>query len=106
MTAPLRQGSTARAGRIGPRRRRGLRSRVVVLRTGGVMEWHSTRTREELLLVLMGRLQLEARASSGRMRTLTLTSGEYAVIPSQTWHRLRNRSRARARYLYVTALAK
>ena len=67
------------------------------------MTWHSTRQREELLLVLLGRVELEWYTLHGRCRRAALTGGQCAFLPSQVLHRTVNRSRTPARYLYVTA---
>ena len=85
----------------------GLRSRAVVLRSGGVMDWHSTGLREELLLVIRGALQLEIEAPSARrILRRSLRAGRSAFVPARTMHRVVNRSARSALYLYITALAR
>ena len=95
-----------RAGRLVPRDARGLRARAVVLGRGGVMAWHSTRLREELLIALSGTMRVEIEPQAkGRARSLILKAGECVFLPRATVHRVVNRSTAMARYLYVTAPA-
>lgn len=72
------------------------------------MEWHSTRTREEFLIALGGRVHVEvlmARKRPVRRRRIPLHAGECLYLPRHTRHRVLNASRAPARYLYVTAPA-
>lgn len=90
-------------GRLVPRRPRGLRAGAVTLRPGGVMDWHSTQRREELLVVLDGRLALEVHASKHQVQRLPLRRGQCAFLCSRTVHRVVNRSNTPARYVYVTA---
>ncbi|MBI2104740.1 MAG: hypothetical protein HYT90_04050 [Candidatus Omnitrophica bacterium] len=107
-----------------------LRAGAVRLKPGGAMEWHSTRSREELLVLLAGQVGLETEgsrhrpstrvarsgrpraralrprpgpASRGRVRRVALRAGQCAWIPPRTVHRVVNRSAASAWYLYVTA---
>ncbi len=94
--------SSRRPGRLVPRGARGLRAGVVVLKPGGIMEWHSTRSREELLIMLAGRVQVEVEGRSGCER-VGLTAGACAQLPQRTRHRIVNRSGRIARYVYVTA---
>jgi len=67
------------------------------------MDWHSTLAREELLIVLRGRVSVEVQDSRARRHRSRLTAGECAWLPPQTRHRVLNRSLAEAAYLYVTA---
>jgi mannose-6-phosphate isomerase-like protein (cupin superfamily) len=75
------------------------------------MDWHSTGDREELLILLAGRVEVEARPGGGarragasaRITRVALSVGQCAFIPSEIPHRVFNRSRTAARYLYVTA---
>ena len=64
------------------------------------MAWHSTHDREELIIVLRGRLSLELLPA--RRRARALRPGQCAFIPTQTMHRLINASRSAACYVYVT----
>lgn len=94
-------------GRLVPPRATGLRSRAVVLRPDKVMDWHSTGAREELLLVIRGVLQLEIEGSAvKRILRRPLRAGQCAFLPSQTTHRVVNRSTQRALYIYITAAAR
>lgn len=113
-----REGPVARAAT------KALRAGVVVLRPGGVMARHSTGEREELLIVLSGRVRLEADALPacppprlpagrhglpalrrlsgqagpwrGRRARLVLSEGSGAFLPPRTWHRVVNPVSARA----------
>ena len=113
-SAPCAMGKTAtvcarsyqRDGRLVPRPARGLRARAVTLRPRGVMEWHSTRGREELVMALTGTLSIEVASSPPRVHRLSLQHGQCAFLPARTRHRVVNRSRGRARYIYVTAPAR
>ena len=98
----VRVRSSQRAGRLAPRGAGGLRAGVVVLKPGGIMEWHSTRSREELLIVLAGRVQVEVEGLSGAQH-VGLNAGACARLPQRTRHRIVNRSTSTARYVYVTA---
>ena len=69
------------------------------------MDWHSTQGREELLIVLGGQLTVDVQAVSGRPGRSILRAGQCAWLPVRTLHRVSNRSRAPASYLYVTAPA-
>lgn len=69
------------------------------------MPWHSTHDREELLLVLAGRVRLETQTGRGIIRARPVRSGQYVFLPSQTLHQVVNASRGASRYLYVTAQA-
>jgi mannose-6-phosphate isomerase-like protein (cupin superfamily) len=70
-----------------------------------MVDWHSTDHREELLLALGGRVevQVQIRSRSASARRITLTSGQSLFLPSRTRHRVVNRRSAQARYVYVTA---
>lgn len=97
--------STHRKGRLIPRRARGLRAGAVVLRPGESMAWHSTNGREELIMVLDGRLSLEFHTPRQRLRRLPLRSGQCAFVRAHTMHRPINTSSSTARYVYVTGPA-
>jgi mannose-6-phosphate isomerase-like protein (cupin superfamily) len=66
------------------------------------MEWHTTGQREELLLVLAGRIRLELGDHPARRRRRVIRAGQCAWVGRHTPHRVLNESRASARYLYVT----
>ena len=67
------------------------------------MDWHSTRSREEILIALAGRVSLEVQSAAHVTRRIPLRAGQCVFLPTQTLHRVVNRSRAKAQYLYVTA---
>jgi len=93
-------------GRLMPRAERGLRARSVRLWPGQVMPWHSTKSREELVLVIEGRVRLDVRgARSGRVRQRAVREGSFAFLPAHTPHQVVNTSRRAARYVYVTGAA-
>ena len=99
----VRPVSCRRPGRLTPPQATGVRASAVRLSAGSVMDWHSTKEREELLVMLEGRVRLEL--CSQRQRSLSLRAGQCAWLPSQTLHRVVNRSAVSARYVYVTARA-
>ncbi|MBI1992786.1 MAG: cupin domain-containing protein [Candidatus Omnitrophica bacterium] len=101
----VRVTSCRRDGRLIPRNSRGLRGGSVILRPGETMAWHSTGSREELLIALEGRVRVEAQTSRRSVRSISLKSGSCVFLPEATRHRVVNRSRAAARYLYITAAA-
>jgi mannose-6-phosphate isomerase-like protein (cupin superfamily) len=80
-----------------------LRSRAMHVAPGGAIEWHSTDEREELLLVLSGTLSLEIETPQRRRALRRLAAGAALYLPSRVRHRVRNRSRRRLVYVYVTA---
>ena len=86
-----------------PRDAAGLRARSVVLQHGQIMDWHSTQSREELLITLSGTVTVEVQSAPRRICRLPLGAGRCLFLPTQTRHRLVNRSRTTAHYLYVTA---
>lgn len=69
------------------------------------MDWHSTGTREELLIALSGQLHVETQNSSSQLQRRSLRAGYCLFLPRRTLHRVVNRSARLARYLYVTAPA-
>ena len=93
-----------RSGRLMPRSERGLRARSVRLAAGAAMPWHSTGGREELLLVLEGRVRLAVRASGGLVRPRMVREGSCAFLPVRTPHCVVNPSRRAVRYVYVTRM--
>lgn len=95
--------STRRTGRLIPKRLHGLRAGAVVLRPGASMAWHSTQSREELLIVLVGSVLLELQGPKREdRRCVKLLAGQCAWLPPRTWHGVCNRSAREARYVYVT----
>ena len=99
----VRLRSYDRDGRLVPPQARGLRARAVTLKPHGIMDWHSTKAREELVIALAGDVRIEVAAPSRRIHHVPLRRGQCAFLPAQTRHRVVNRSGGRARYLYVTA---
>lgn len=87
-------------GRLVPTSARRLKGRAILLRSGEAVDWHSTRNREELILVFRGSVSLEMR---NRGRALTLSAGRAVFIPPRVWHRVVNRAARQAHYVYVTA---
>lgn len=94
--------SLSRAGKLVPPGAKRLRGRSVQLKPGGMMDWHSTGQREELLIALSGVLSVERRGSANRISRMTLREGECAFLPSGTWHRVLNGAPRASRYVYVT----
>jgi len=92
--------SFKKPGRLIPKRGQGLRAQAVRLTAGAVMPWHTTGLREELLLVIAGRIRVELKRGDK-----ILASGECLYLPSGTPHQVVNRSRTPARYVYVTGAA-
>ena len=101
--ARVEKRSCGRPGRLVPEGARGLKAAVVLLAPSQAMDWHSTRDREELLIALQGRVDVECRPVAQRARRVRFAAGYSLFIPPQTLHRVVNRSSADARYLYVTA---
>ena len=96
-------GSYRSAGRLIPRRDSGLRAGAVILKPGDIMDWHSTLRREELIIVIEGRIVLEWQSTAGRQRAMSLSAGRCAFLPSRVMHRVVNGSKVAAHYLYITA---
>lgn len=101
MSLPLRR-TYVRPGRLTPAKHRGLRARAVSLPPGGVMPWHSTRQREELLLVLQAAVCVDLVRPGQRIRAQQVQAGQSLWLPAQTIHRVVNTGHRRARYVYVT----
>ena len=91
-----------RPGRLTPPHAKRLRARSMHLRPGEAVAWHSTGSREELLIALAGRLRLERRQSGRLLKTVSLVAGQCAFLPRRVIHRMVNHSPQSARYLYVT----
>ena len=102
-TWSMRVVSYQREGRLVPMAARGLRARSVMLARGQMMEWHSTRTREELLIALSGVVNVEVASVASRRRRARLITGQCVFLPRETMHRVVNDSRTNAHYIYVTA---
>ncbi|MDP3703307.1 MAG: cupin domain-containing protein [Candidatus Omnitrophota bacterium] len=97
--------SYRRAGRLLPRRAAGLRAGAVVLRPGNIIDWHSTKSREELLIAMQGLVRVEVKRPHRTPRRVPLKNGACLWLPPHTWHRVVNESTKLARYLYITAPA-
>ena len=67
------------------------------------VDWHSTDAREELLIALQGTVCVEREDGRRRITATSLPAGQCAFLPCATIHRVVNRSRKAAHYLYVTA---
>jgi mannose-6-phosphate isomerase-like protein (cupin superfamily) len=84
---------------VKPPKSRVLRSGQVVLRPGDAVGSHTTGDREELIIVLEGRGEMEADGFS----TTLLEKGQVAYIPPQTQHNVFNRHSEILRYIYVVS---
>ena len=103
MKGRMAMRSLARPGRLVPTTARRLRGRIVRLEPGGVMSWHSTGRREELLMPLTGAIRVEYEASRGRIRATTVSTWQSTFLPRATTHRVVNPSRAcHVLYAYLT----
>ena len=67
------------------------------------MEWHSTHSREELIVALRGQVRVDIQQTRGQ-RSLALQAGECLFLPQETQHRVLNLMKRQAKYLYVTAV--
>ena len=101
MPATIRRRSLQRPGRVVPAGAARLRGRVVTLRPGGLMPWHSTERREELLIGLTGTVRVVTERA-GRRRSVVVEAGACVFLPQDTPHCVVNATRRAARYLYVT----
>ena len=77
----------------------------MALRPREVMAWHTTGNREELLIVLAGRLRLEAQWPR-RLTKRVVHAGECLFVPQGLPHRVVNAFSTTVRYLYVTGSAR
>ena len=102
MAARWRLRKSAEPGRLVPPSAARLRSRAMRLSPNAEVAWHSTGEREELLIGLAGEVQIERRRSGRVTGRLRLRAGETLFIPQRVEHRVVNRSRRSARYIYVT----
>lgn len=94
--------SYAQAGKLVPKAAKRLRSRSVRLPPHGVMGWHSTGRREELLIALAGSVRVEYRNGRGRTQATAVRAGQCAFIPSGVRHRVINQTPRVSQYLYMT----
>ena len=91
-----------RPGKLVPPDTAHLKSRAMRLRSGGAVDWHTTGLREELLLAVDGRVEVELLVAPDKIRRVTLEAGQSLFLPSQLTHRVINRSTRIAGYVYVT----
>lgn len=105
MALKVIQRSYKTPGRLIPKRAAGLRARSVILKPGQVMDWHCTKDREELLIILKGKLVFEVQSLSSKVRIYIVSVGQSVFLSSKTMHRLVNRSHLIAKYIYVTGEA-
>jgi mannose-6-phosphate isomerase-like protein (cupin superfamily) len=85
----------------GPGPAEGMRSGVVLLEPGHAVGRHSTRAREELLVVLEGIGELVVDGGDA----LPLEAGSGAYVPPQQEHDVVNTGAGPLRYVYVVAPA-
>ena len=98
-----RTGSFLRAGRLTAADATGLRARSVHLQAGHQMPWHSTRDRQEMILILHGAVVLQYQGLGRRVYQRSLRAGRYGLLAPHTLHRVLNSTRHMAHYVYVTA---
>ena len=67
------------------------------------MDWHSTKSREELLIALQGLVQVEVQRAQRTTRRIPLKNGACVLLPPHTRHRVVNTAKKPAHYLYITA---
>ena len=79
------------------------KGRSMRLRRGEAVSWHTTGTREEVLIVLRGAAAVEYDRAPHRRARARVRAGECAFIPRHTRHRVRNPFPTPLRYLYFTA---
>ncbi len=91
-----------RPGKLIPPDAARLKSRVIRLPAGQAIEWHSTKEREELIIVLEGTIELERQAAGARVRRTRAAAGHSLFVPPQVMHRVVNPTGRVARYIYVT----
>ncbi len=72
------------------------------LEPGEGVDWHTTGAREEVLILLVGAIRVELMPHRRPRTSLTLSAGRCAFLPRRVRHRVVNRSRRVARYLYIT----
>ena len=75
----------------------------MILAPDQAVDWHSTGVREELLIALQGTVCVERQDGRRRIIATSLLAGQCAWLSCATIHRVVNRSRKTAHYLYVTA---
>jgi quercetin dioxygenase-like cupin family protein len=76
-----------------------MRARVVVLEPGQEVGEHTTENREELIVVLEGTIVLIGPDGEHQLKV-----GQAAFIPLNALHNVKNKTKKKARYMYVLAL--
>ena len=94
--------SYRKPGALIPSSAQHFKGRSIRLSPGQAVEWHSTRHREEVILVFRGAVSLEV-GDRHRVRAMRLSEGETAFLRPQVWHRVVNRAHRQAHYLYITS---
>lgn len=77
-----------------------LRSGLVILGPGKTVGEHSTENKEEVLIILSG----TARVDIGKKSYLA-KRGSFLYIPPRVHHNVRNNSRSKLKYVYITTSA-
>ena len=83
-----------------------MRARSLHVPPGCAVPWHSTGVREELIVALEGAVEIEWSGAGGRTRRLRLEAGSSVFLSCGTRHRVVNRRRKPAHYIYVTGPAR
>jgi quercetin dioxygenase-like cupin family protein len=102
MRNTIRPKSFLKSGRLTSDSAKHLKSRSVKLASGEEMPRHTTGAREELIIVISGKILLLLEGEK-KTRSIALVSGKSIFIPKNTWHGVLNKSKSPARYVYVTA---
>lgn len=84
----------------GPPQTIGFRSGLVILEKGKVMEEHSTKRNEEVLVILEGRG--EAIFNQGHS-PIIIQEGSILYIPPEAIHSIKNTGRKALKYIYLVA---
>lgn len=78
---------------------KGLCSGLVVLGSGNSMGIHSTRNRQEIIVILEGR----ARVYYGRKSKFEVSKNSFVYLPPATLHNVENTGQGRLKYIYITS---
>jgi quercetin dioxygenase-like cupin family protein len=78
-----------------------MRSGLVTLQSGGNVGEHSTKNHEEILVILEGAGEVEAKGYGRR----PVKGGQVVFIPPETTHNVHNTDSAPFRYIYIVARA-
>jgi quercetin dioxygenase-like cupin family protein len=76
-----------------------MKSGIIFLQPGEEVGEHSTKEKEEIIIVLEGKATVEIDGQPFS----EVTPGAVAYIPSQTLHNVRNKSACKLRYIYVAS---